>query len=84
MPFTFNRNFTQVPRVGLAVYTMDFEYSPEFSCQVTSGTTVTSGTLFVSTTRTGQNNQLYIMYIATDHDFLGVFMPGPLGTPFPT
>lgn len=23
-PFTFNRNFTNIPRVGLAIYTMDF------------------------------------------------------------
>jgi len=46
---------------------------------VTSDTTVSAATLFITTTNSGQNNQLYIMYIATDHDFLGVFMPGPLG-----
>lgn len=80
--FTFNRNFTFVPRVGLAIYTMDFEYSSVFSCQVTGDTTITAASLFITTENTGNNNQLYIMYIATDHDYLGVFMPGPLSIPF--
>jgi hypothetical protein len=79
--FNFNRNFTITPRVGLAVYTMAFEYSPVFSCQVTSDTTTTSATLIITTQNSGRNNQLYLMYIASDHDFLGVFMPGALSTP---
>lgn len=78
--FTFSRNFTVVPRVGLAVYTMDFEYSPTFSCKVTSDTTTSTANLLINTANTGQNNQLYIMYMATDHDYMGVFMPGPLVT----
>lgn len=82
--YNFARNFSLIPRVGLAVYTMDFEYSPTFSCQVSSNTTTTSATLIITTTNTGQNNQLYLMYIATDHDFMGVFMPGALGSLFLT
>ena len=78
--FNFNRNFTLIPRVGLAVYTMDFEYSPVFSCQVTNATTTTSSTLWITTQNSRRSNQLYITYIATDHDYLGVFMPGPLST----
>lgn len=78
--FNFNRNFTNVPRVGLGIVNMDFQYSPVFSCQVSSNTTESSATLLITTQTTSTTNQLYIMYLATDHDFFGVFMPGPLST----
>ena len=71
----FQRVFNGVPRIGLAVYTMDFEYSPTFSCKVSNGTTATSAVLQVSTTNVGINNQLFLMYMATDHPFMGIFMP---------
>lgn len=70
-----------VPRLGLAVYTMDFEYSPTFSCTVNS-TTPTSAVLQVATSNTGTNNQLYLMYMATDHPSLGIYMPGAFGISF--
>ena len=76
----FERTFSVVPRLGLAVYSLDFEYSPTFSTRVTNGTTTRSATLQVSTSNTGQNNQLYLMYMATDHPYIGIFMPAPLST----
>lgn len=66
--------------MGLGIVNMDFQYSPVFSCQVSSNTTESSATLLITTQTTSPNNQLYIMYLATDHDFFGVFMPGPLIT----
>ena len=74
----FERTFSIVPRLGLAVYSIDFEYSPTFSTKVTNGTTTTNATLQVSTTNVGQNNQLYLMYMATDHPYFGIFMPTAL------
>jgi hypothetical protein len=75
---TFQRTFTSIPLVGLAVYTMDFEYSPTFSCLVTNDTTSTSAVIQVTTSNVGASNQLYLMYMATDHSALGIFMPAPL------
>ena len=77
----FERTFTTVPRLGLAVYTIDFEYSPTFSCKVTNATTTMNAILQVSTTNVGQNNQMYLMYMATDHKYLGIFMPPALSKP---
>lgn len=77
---SFQRTFQSIPRIGLGIYTMDFEYSPSFSLIVTNDTTLSSAVLRVSTSNTGQNNQLYLIYIATDHSDLGVFMPPALGT----
>jgi hypothetical protein len=57
---------------------MDFQYSPKFSVKVTSDTSESSASLVITSSNRGANDQLYIMYIATDHDFMGVFMPGPL------
>ena len=76
----FQRAFSVAPRIGLAVYTMDFEYSPTFSCKVTNSTTSTSAILQVTTSNVGQNNQLFLMYMATDHPLIGIFMPDALGT----
>jgi len=76
---TFQRVFSSAPRIGLAVYTMDFEYSPTFSCKVTNSTTSTSAILQVTTSNVGQNNQLFLMYMATDHPLIGIFMPNALG-----
>jgi len=59
---------------------MDFEYSPTFSCTVDNSTTATSAVLVVTTTNSGSNNQLYLMYMATDHSALGIYMPGAFGT----
>lgn len=75
----FERTFSIVPRLGLAVYSIDFEYSPTFRTKVTNGTT-TNATLQVSTTNVNQNNQLYLMYMATDHPYVGIFMPSALST----
>lgn len=58
---------------------MDFEYSPSFSCKLTSNTSTTTATLNITTDSLAQNNQLYIMYLATDHTYMGVYMPGTLG-----
>ena len=77
----FQRPFSVAPRIGLAVYTMDFEYSPTFSCRVTNSTTSTSAILQVTTSNVGQNNQLFLMYMATDHPLIGIFMPDALSTP---
>jgi len=74
----FQRNFTTTPRIGLAVYTMNFEYSPTFSCQVSNTTGLSGAALMVTTTDTGQNNQLFLIYMATDHPYLGIFMPPAL------
>lgn len=60
---------------------MDFEYSPTFSCRVANATQ-SSSILVVTTTNMGTNNQLYLMYIATDHPSLGVYMPNPFGNTF--
>ena len=75
----FQRTFSSIPRMGLTIYTLDFEYSPTFSCKVTNATTTTSAILEVSTTNIGQSNQLFLMYLATDHPSMGIFMPAPLG-----
>jgi len=74
----FERTFSLVPRIGLAVYSIDFEYSPTFSTKVTNETTTTNANLIVTTTNSGQNNQLYLMYMATDHALIGLFMPPQL------
>lgn len=73
--FMFERVFNNVPRVGLAVYTIDFEYSPEFSCQITAATNKTSAAILVRSPNENINNRLYIMYIATDHPQIGIFVP---------
>ena len=79
---TFQRTFSSTPRIGLSVYTMDFEYSPTFSCKVTNNTSPTSTVLRVTTSNVGQNNQLFLMYMATDHPLIGIFMPAPLSILF--
>lgn len=76
----FERTFSTVPRIGLGVYTMDFEYSPTFNVKVTDSTTTSNAILQVSTANAGKNNQLYLIYMATDHPYLGVFMPPSLST----
>ncbi len=73
--FMFERPFDNVPRVGLAVYTIDFEYSPDFSCKVTAATNKTSSTVMANSSNTNSNNRLYVMYIATDNEQVGIFVP---------
>jgi|LakMenEpi03Aug12_release.lakeMendotaPanAssembly.Ray.scaffolds.fasta_scaffold1412175_1 hypothetical protein len=57
---------------------MDFEYSPDFSCRITADTNQTSAAILITTVDRSQTNQIYLMYIVTDHDYLGVFMPDPI------
>jgi hypothetical protein len=78
--FLFGREFDNVPRVGLAVYTIDFEYSPDFSCRITAATNKTATSIKVSSLSTNKNNRLYIMYMATDHVQMGIFVPDRLCT----
>jgi hypothetical protein len=48
-PFNFIRKFSLIPRIGLAVYAMDFEYSPLFSVKPTSNTSLVSSSLNITT-----------------------------------
>lgn len=61
--------------MGLAVYTLDFEYSPDFSCQITAATNKTATAVRVTSSNENVNNRLYIMYIATDNEQMGIFVP---------
>jgi hypothetical protein len=76
----FQRNFTNTPRIGLSVYTMNFDYSPTFSCLVSNVTSLSGAIIQVSTADASQNNQLFLIYMATDHPYLGIFMPPALST----
>lgn len=76
--FRFLREFDNVPRVGLALYTIDFEYSPDFSSRITADTNRAETAIKVSSRSRNINNRLYIMYIATDNEQIGIFVPDRL------
>jgi hypothetical protein len=66
--------------VGLALYTLDFEYSPDFSSRITADTNRTATAIRIASQSRNVNNRLYIMYIATDNEQIGIFVPDRLGT----
>lgn len=61
------------PEVGLSVYNMKFEYNPEFSVRLLEQTT-TSFTFRIQGS-SSIFNELFVMYIASDEETLGIFMP---------
>ncbi len=60
------------------MYTVDFEYSPDFSCRITSDTNKISTAIKIISASTNTNNRMYIMYMATDYVQMGVFVPDRL------
>lgn len=85
MVFTvpYNVSFLAKPDIGLSIYNMQFDYNPEFSIGVLQEFSTTLKFQFYVIGRPSERNiynELFIMYIASDYEQLGIYMPGPLST----
>lgn len=72
--------FNRKPDVGLSVYNLQFDYNPSFSINVLQEVSTVTNMIFYVSGNPSDNsvfNELFIMYIATDYDLIGVYMPGP-------
>lgn len=79
----YARVFTRKPDVGLSVYSLQLDYNIELSMSVNQEASTTDTLwIYVSGKPSKLNfyDQLYIMYIASDYDQLGIYMPGPKST----
>ena len=54
------------------MYTLDFEYSPDFSCRITAATNQSATAIQINSASANVNNLLYIMYMATDNAQIGI------------
>lgn len=69
--------------MGLSVYNLQFDYNPEFSINVVQEISTTTNLIFYVVGRPSESNifnELFIMYIASEYEQVGIFMPGPRST----
>lgn len=70
--------FVLVPKVALSFRALSVDYDIKIYVRVSDSTSTTTLFYQVSTVSVNVNSYLTIMYMASDHSTLGIFIPGSI------